>query len=199
MTVGGVSVDPANVSSMQPLTASKALVDILGPTGRVIFDLGLFGMTCGAVSTHMVVCGFTVCEMFGLTYTKWRFRLFALVPAVGMLGVLVNLPFWLPIMASAVCLTMLPIAYLLFVIMNNKRSYIGDAVGHGWKRLVFNIILVVALGFTITATVIKINGSVVKPIQKMLNKPAVTVEDKTADKATDKAPAETKPVAEEAK
>ena len=185
MTVGGVTVEPDKVSTMQPLTASKALVDILGPTGRVIFDLGLFGMTCGAVSTHMVVCGFTICEMFGLEYTKWRFRLFALVPAVGMFGVLVNLPFWLPIMASAVCLTMLPIAYLLFVIMNNKRSYIGDAVGKGWKRWLFNAILIIALGFTVVATVIKINGSVIKPIKAMLNKPAAT--------ATDTAPGEIAP------
>lgn len=189
MTVGGVTVEPDKVSTMQPLTASKALVDILGPTGRVIFDLGLFGMTCGAVSTHMVVCGFTICEMFGLEYTKWRFRLFALVPAIGMLGVLVNLPFWLPIMASAVCLTMLPIAYLLFVIMNNKRSYIGDAVGKGWKRWLFNAILIIALGFTVVATVIKINGSVVKPIKAKLNKPAAT--------ATDTAPKEIAPAAEE--
>ena len=189
MTVGGVTVEPDKVSTMQPLTASKALVDILGPTGRVIFDLGLFGMTCGAVSTHMVVCGFTICEMFGLEYTKWRFRLFALVPAVGMFGVLVNLPFWLPIMASAVCLTMLPIAYLLFVIMNNKRSYIGDAVGKGWKRWVFNAILIVALGFTVVATVIKVNGSVVKPIKAMLNKPAAA--------ATDTAPEQTVPAAED--
>ena len=106
-----------------------------------------------------------------------------------MFGVLVNLPFWLPIMASAVCLTMLPIAYLLFVIMNNKRSYIGDAVGKGWKRWVFNAILIIALGFTVVATVIKVNGSVVKPIKALLNKPAAS--------ATDAAPKETAPAVEE--
>ena len=185
MTVGGVTVEPDKVSAMKPLVASKALVDILGPTGRVIFDLGLFGMTCGAISTHMVVCGFTVCEMFGLEYTKWRFRLFSLVPAVGMLGVLIDLPFWLPVMASAVCLTMLPIAYLLFVIMNNKRRYIGDAVGKGWKRWVFNAILIIALGFTVVASCIKINNDVVKKIKAKLEKPAAA--------ATDTAPGEIAP------
>ncbi len=194
MTVGGVTVEPDKVSTMQPLTASKALVDILGPTGRVIFDLGLFGMTCGAVSTHMVVCGFTICEMFGLEYTKWRFRLFALVPAVGMFGVLVNLPFWLPIMASAVCLTMLPIAYLLFVIMNNKRSYIGDAVGKGWKRWVFNAILIIALGFTVIASCIKINNDVIKKIKAKLDKPAAAATDAASEQA---APAAEEPAATE--
>ena len=105
---------------------------MLGATlGRIIFDLGLIAMTCGAISTHMVVCGFTVCEMFGLEYTAERFRMFALVPAIGMLGVVTKTPLWFPVAASAVCFTMLPIAYMVFLIMNNKRSYIGDAVGTG--------------------------------------------------------------------
>jgi hypothetical protein len=34
---------------------------------------------------------------------------------------------------------------LIFLILNNKRSYIGDAVGKGWKRVVFNTLLVIAL------------------------------------------------------
>ena len=183
MTVGGVYPFQGNPSDMQPITAASALVRILGDPGRVIFDLGLFGMTCGAVSTHMVVCGFTVCEMFGLEYTKWRFRLFALVPSIGMMGVLINLPMWLPVMASAVCLTMLPIAYLLFIIMNNKRSYIGNAVGSGWKRWVFNIILVTALLFTTIASVIKLKGSVTSFIDKLQDKPAAEQKDEAVNPA----------------
>ena len=77
--------------------------------GRIVFDLGLMAMTCTAISTHMVVCGFTLCEMLGLEYTKNRFRLFAMAPAIGMFGVIVKLPFWFPVAASAVCLSMLPI------------------------------------------------------------------------------------------
>ncbi|MDO5113475.1 MAG: divalent metal cation transporter [Planctomycetia bacterium] len=150
MTVGGVYEGDMLRNGLKPLEASAVLVNIIGPAGRVIFDLGLIGMACGAISAHMVVCGFTLPEMFGLKYTKWTFRLCALLPAVGILGVVTQLPFWFPVFASAICFTMLPIAYLIFLIMSNNRNYIGDAVGKGPKRWIFNAILLVAL---LTATV----------------------------------------------
>jgi succinate dehydrogenase hydrophobic anchor subunit len=121
-------------------------------------------MTCGAISTHMVVCGFTVCEMFKLEYTTWRYRIFTLVPAIGILGVVTNAPLWLPVAASAICLTMLPIAYIAFFIMNNKRSYIGDAVGHGWKRVTVNAILLIAIAMATIGSAIKIKGGVIDKI-----------------------------------
>lgn len=163
MTVSGVFQPDAEYvhSGIRPLNAAASLQGVMGETaGRVIFDLGLIGMACGAISAHMVVCGFTICEMFGLEYTKWRFRLFALVPAIGILGVVASLPIWFPIAASAVCFTMLPIAYVLFLVMNNRRSYIGDAVGHGPGRVVFNIILVVALAVATIGSLVKLKGGV---------------------------------------
>lgn len=164
MTVGGVYAGDMLRSGMQPVEASKVLVDIVGPVGRLIFDLGLIGMACGAISAHMVVCGFTLPEMLGLKYTKWTFRLCALLPTVGVMGVVTSLPFWFPIAASAVCFTMLPIAYLIFIIMNNKRSYIGDAVGHGWKRVVFNCILIVGLLMATTGAVITVDQRVISVV-----------------------------------
>lgn len=145
---------------LKPVEAAQALVGVLGPFGRVIFDLGFIGMTCGAISAHMVVCGFTICEMFGLEYTTRRYRMFTLVPAIGIVGVATTTPMWLPVAASAICLTMLPIAYISFFIMNNKRGYIGDAVGHGWKRGVFNVILLAAIAMATVGAAIKIAGGV---------------------------------------
>ncbi|UCF36831.1 MAG: divalent metal cation transporter [Acidobacteriota bacterium] len=133
-------------TDLRPVDAAAALGSVLGSTlGRVIFDLGLIGMACGAISTHMVVCGFTFCEMFGLEYTTRRYRLFTLAPAIGILGVAFKYPLWMPVAASAICLTLLPIAYIAFFLMNNKRSYLGDAVGSGVKRLAFNAVLVIAI------------------------------------------------------
>ena len=152
--------------AMKPLDAAQSLKGAIGEqAGRIIFDLGLIGMACGAISAHMVVCGFTVCEVlstvFDFEYTKWWYRIFTLTPAVGILGVVTQTPIWFPIAASAVCFTMLPIAYVAFLIMNNKRSYIGDAVGSGWKRVVFNAILVVALTVATVGACIKIKGNVI--------------------------------------
>jgi len=189
MTVSGVySPDKEFVQAgMSPLAASASLADVMGAKlGRVVFDLGLLGMTCGAISVHMVVCGFTVCEMFGLEYTAKRYRMFTLVPAIGMLGVVFNIGsvIWFPIVASAFCFILLPIAYVIFLILNNKRSYIGDAVGHGAGRVAFNLILVVALAVATVGSAIGFNKKVINPIKKMLEPPAaeeVSAEPAAAD------------------
>ena len=164
MTVSGVydAGNEAVRTGMKPLDAAAALQGVVGKAaGRIIFDLGLIGMACGAISAHMVVCGFTMCEMFGLEYTKARFRMFAMVPAIGILGVVAGLPIWFPIAASAICFTMLPIAYVLFLIMNNRRSYIGDAVGSGPSRVIFNTILVIALAVATIGSAVKIKTGVI--------------------------------------
>ena len=163
MTVTGVYTGQDVLQEgLKPVEAAFSLSGVLGKdAGQIVFDLGLIAMTCTAISTHMVVCGFTVCEMLGLEYTKTRFRIFALLPTVGIFGVVIPLPFWFPVVASAVCFTMLPIAYLMFLILNNRRSYIGDAVGKGIGRVVFNTILVVALTLATIGSVIQINNRVI--------------------------------------
>jgi Mn2+/Fe2+ NRAMP family transporter len=161
--------DPAR--DIKPIDAAASLQQVMGGTlGRVLFDLGFMAMTCGAISTHMVVCGFTVCEMFGLEYTVWRYRIFTLVPAVGLLGVVINQPLWMPVAASAVCLTMLPIAYVAFFIMNNKRSYIGDAVGHGWRRVLMNTILMIAIAMATIGAAIKVKSGAIDKIPQLLGR-----------------------------
>ena len=160
MTVTGVYTGADSVQTgLTPLGAAAAFQGI--PYGNVIFCLGLIGMCGGAVSVHMVACGFTMCEMLGLDMTQKRFRLFALTPCIGFLGVVISLPMWFPIVASAVCFTMLPIAYFIFMYLNNKRSYIGDAVGKGWKRVVFNIILGLALIFACIGSAKSIKSNVI--------------------------------------
>ncbi|MCU0874943.1 MAG: divalent metal cation transporter [Pirellulaceae bacterium] len=167
--------DQRTLQDIRPVDAAQALVPVMGSSlGRIIFNLGLIGMTCGAISAHMVVCGFTLCEMFGLEYTVARYRAFTLVPAVGFLGVVTTTPMWLPVAASAICLTMLPIAYIMFFVLNNKRSYIGDAVGHGWKRGVFNVLLLVAIAMATVGAAIKLKSGVVDKIPQLLGKPAAT-------------------------
>jgi divalent metal cation (Fe/Co/Zn/Cd) transporter len=104
----------------------------------------------------MVVCGFTFCEMFKLDYTVWRYRLFTLTPAIGLLGVAFRYPLWMPVAASAICLTLLPIAYIAFFIMSNNSSYLGDAVDHGVRRTVRNAILIVAIAAAVAGSAVLI-------------------------------------------
>jgi Mn2+/Fe2+ NRAMP family transporter len=169
----GAEITTAN---FKPVNAAQSLATVLGSgVGRIVFDLGFMGMACGAISAHMVCCGFTVCEMFGLEYTPKRYRLFTLVPAIGVLGVMIKSPIWLPVLASAIAFTMLPIAYVAFFILNNKRSYLGDAVGRGWKRSVVNIVLFIALAMALVGSAIKIKMGVINRIfpKKEAVEPAV--------------------------
>ncbi|MBQ9873119.1 MAG: divalent metal cation transporter [Thermoguttaceae bacterium] len=176
MTVTGVYTGADSVNTtITPLGAAAAFQGL--PYGNVIFCLGLIGMCGGAVSVHMVACGFTMCEMLGLDMTQKRFRLFALTPCIGFLGVVISLPMWFPVVASAVCFTMLPIAYVIFLALNNKRSYIGDAVGKGWKRGVFNAILVAALVFACIGSYKSLKTNV---WDKLTKKPAAPVPAATA-------------------
>lgn len=164
-------------TDLKPIDAARSLGTVMGASmGRIILDLGFLGMTCGAISTHMVVCGFTMCEMLGLQYTSRRYRMFTLVPAIGILGVVFTTPIWLPVAASALALTMLPIAYITFFVMNNRRSYIGDAVGHGWKRFAFNTILLVAITMATIGAVIGFRSRVIKPAVDYFSKPPATAQ-----------------------
>jgi len=177
MTVSGI-YDPSNETvrtGINPLQAAKALEGgfISQQVATVIFCGGLIGMTFGAISAHMTCCGFVMNEMFKLEPTTWRFRLFALTPSIGILGVVFQLPFWFPVAASAICLTMLPIAYLLFLILNNRWSYIGDAVGKGWKRVVFNLLLVIALVMASIGAYIQVQSRAVTPVYNYFFPPPV--------------------------
>jgi hypothetical protein len=51
---------------------------------------------------------------------------------------------------------MMPIAYIAFFILQNKRSYLGDAVNKGLKGAVWNILLLVAILVVAIGAVVKI-------------------------------------------
>ena len=59
---------------------------------------------------------------------------------------------------------MLPIADMAFLILNNKRSYRGDAGGRGWKRITFNAVLLIAVAMCLVGAAIKIKTGVVDKI-----------------------------------
>ena len=109
----------------------------------------------------MVVCGFAACEMFGLDYTAKRYRMFSLLPIVGVFGVTFHSPMWAPILASAICPPMLLIAYVAFFIMNNKKSLLGKLVPTGANKLAWNVAMIAAMIATCIGIAIKFKGGVI--------------------------------------
>ena len=50
----------------------------------------------------------------------------------------------------------MPIAYVAFFVLQNKRSYLGDDVNRGLKGAVWNVLLVLAILVVAAGAVVKI-------------------------------------------
>jgi len=59
-------------------------------------------------------------------------------------------------LASSTALVMMPIAYIAFFLLQNKRSYLGDAVNTGLKGTVWNILMLLAILVVAAGAVVKI-------------------------------------------
>jgi hypothetical protein len=79
-----------------------------------------------------------------------------MVANVGILGAFPPTPFWLPVLASSIALVMMPIAYVAFFVLQNKRSYLGGDVNKGLKGAVWNILLLLAILVVAAGAIVKI-------------------------------------------
>jgi len=146
--------DPANplTTKVAPWQAAHTLSAVAGPAiGRVVFDIGVLGMCLSSITLHMLVSAFIVCEVFKLEPTGWRYRLAALIPTPGFLGAVLwgQIPLWLPVLTSAICGLLLPIAYIGFFILHNRRDYMGDARPTGLRGLLWNAGPLLAIVFMV--------------------------------------------------
>jgi manganese transport protein len=163
LTTSLVVIACANTLHVQGLTvkgavdAAHALAPVAGvAAGRVIFSLGILGMCFTTLTIEMVICGFVLSEMFGFEPRGWAYRAATMTANIGILGAFYPTPFWLPVIASSIALVMMPIAYIAFFILQNKRSYLGDAVNKGFKGTVWNILLLLAILVVAVGAVVKI-------------------------------------------
>ena len=119
---------------------------------NVVFGVGVLGMALSTITLLMLISGFVVCEMFQLPHTGWPYRLATMAAATGVLGPFIwgDLGFWLAIPTSVFGFTLLPVAYITFVLLMNQKSFLGDERPVGGRRLVSNILMIFAAG---TATI----------------------------------------------
>lgn len=132
-------------------------------TGRLVFAVGILGMAVGSLVMHMLCCGAAAKAMFGLKPNSREYRLALLLPTPAVLGVF----FWstfgayiiLPV--SAITGLLLPIAYIGWFLLNNRRDYLGDDYPSGAKRFVYNTAMgaciVMVFGSAIYSTGVKLN------------------------------------------
>ena len=132
--------------SLSPLTG-----DIIA---HYVFGIGVVGMATSTIIILMVINGFVVCEVFNVPSRGWPYRLGALMPCVGILGPFIwtggKAQFWLAVPTSNIAFVLLPIAYISFVFLMNRKGLLGDSMPRGGKRLVWNALMIAATGlFTV--------------------------------------------------
>jgi len=108
---------------------------------HVVFGLGILGMAVSTIICLMLVSGFIVAEMTG--GGKAMYHVGTLFPAVGILGPLLwtRLKFWMAIPTSVICFFFIGIAYVSFLVLNNRKDYLGADRPEGWRRVVWNALL----------------------------------------------------------
>jgi len=162
--------DPLHLASgstkLSPITAA-AMLEAAGLSmffSRIVFGLGIIGMALSSITMHMLISGFAVCEIFGIEPGTWHYRLACLLPAPGMLGVVLwkYMGPWVAIPTSAICGLMLPIAFIGFFILNNSRKYLGKDKPTGKKAVVWNTAMLVSIIATVASIVYYIHSLTVE-------------------------------------
>jgi Mn2+/Fe2+ NRAMP family transporter len=134
---------------------ARALDPIMGSFfSRIVFGFGVLGMTLSTITLLMLISGMVVCEALNRPHTGWTFRLGALLAAVGALGPFFwsRAAFWLAIPTSVLGLMLLPIAYVTFFLMMNRRSLLGSSMPTGGRRIAWNSLMGLALVVVLSAS-----------------------------------------------
>ena len=144
---GSTALSPVKAASMFESAGLSIFV------ARIVFGLGVLGMTLSTITVHMLMSGFAVCEMFGIEPGGWRYRLACLLPAPAATGVIFwkYMGPWVAVPASAICGLFLPFAYIIFFILNNSKRYLGDDKPAGIKAILWNFAMLVAIIVSITS------------------------------------------------
>jgi uncharacterized repeat protein (TIGR01451 family) len=138
--------------------AARVLAPVVGVTfGRVIFGVGMLSIALSTITVHMLMCAFIISEMFGVDPTGWRYRLLVLTPAIGAFGVAWKLPFGVAVFASSTCVIFLPMAYICFMVLHNKKRYMGEAMPRRGKRIFWNAGMALAIAVVTIFAVVKLS------------------------------------------
>ena len=136
------------------------LADTLAPlTGPVvaqyIFGIGVIGMALSAATMLMTINGLCFCELLNKPARGWPQRIGSLMVVVGALGPF----FWkdaapyLAVPTSVFAMVLLPIAYFAFFFLMNQKTFMGNDMPTGWKRILWNILMALAAGAALFGSV----------------------------------------------
>jgi hypothetical protein len=113
------------------------------------FGVGVVGMAISSIIILMLINGFVVCEVLNLPSSGTAHRvgcfLASLTGAAGPFLWTGEAKFWLAVPTSMFGMVLLPIAYITFFWMMNSRSLLGENLPRGGKRVLWNLMMGLAV------------------------------------------------------
>ena len=134
---------------------AQSLEPFLGNKSQVIFGIGVLAMAVSTLLVHMIMNGYAISEAFNRVGNAKVFILGASMPAIaGFFSPIL----WdggakaaLQIPAAVIATTLLPIAYLGFLLLMNSRSALGDNLPK--NRILINVLMLFSTGMASFASV----------------------------------------------
>ncbi|MDA1015762.1 MAG: divalent metal cation transporter [Planctomycetota bacterium] len=130
---------------------ANSLQNLTGPgIAQIVFGIGVLGMAVSTIIILMLINGFTICEMCGRPSEGAMYRFGSILPGLtGGIGALTlwtsQAKFYVAEPTSIFGMVLLPIAYVTFFLMINSKSLLGEHRPEGIKRVLLNLVLLLAL------------------------------------------------------
>jgi len=134
---------------------ATALEPFLGKWAQLIFGIGILAMALSTMIVHMMMNGYAISEAMNQVGNRKTFFLGGLIPAfMGLISPIIwagSVKSALIVPASVIATTLLPIAYLVFVLLMNSRKALRDEMPQ--KRGWINILMIIATAIATFASV----------------------------------------------
>ncbi len=141
---------------------SSTLEPLLGSWAIMIFGFGVLAMAISTMLVHMMMNGYAISEALGDPRNKKYYIIGVLIPAVlGLCSPILwtgSIKTALVIPASVIATIFLPIAYLTFIILMNKKSVLGQDMPQ--NRMLINVLMLISTGIAMFASIWAILGKI---------------------------------------
>ncbi len=155
----------AMLAKRDNLNLAGALEPLAGKgVSQIVFGIGVLGMAVSTIIILMLINGFTLCEMFNVPGNRAVHFAGAVIAGVGgFLGLKYlwsdsNIKAAMAIPTSVIGSSLLPIAYFTFLLLMNSGSVLGADRLRGGKRLLMNVLMVIATTVATAGSVWAIKG-----------------------------------------
>lgn len=139
---------------------ATALQPFLGTYSQLIFGIGILAMAISTMIVHMMINGYALSEAFGKYGNRRWFMAGAAIPALsGLFSPVIwagSVKAAIVVPASVIATTLLPIAYLIFILLMNSKKTLGDDIPkyRGWV----NVAMIISAAFASFASLWALSG-----------------------------------------